>query len=145
MDQTAAKGRQQRPLPTPVVTWKIESLSPTAKRPSGLTAIGAALGVIGGVVLWQGTAPKTSAVVQTLEETAAAATGVLPADGMLVTGSLPTIHHIDPATCTSLALDREKNRTLRRPCPPNGIALRLDGGMQREDLAILARDLTAPD
>lgn len=142
MDRTAAKGSQQQPLPASAVTWKIEPLSPTAKRPSAVMAVGAALGLVGSVVLWQGTASTLSDAEQT---TAVDIAGALPADGMLVTGSLPTIHHIDPATCTSLALDRKKNRTLRRPCPPDGIALRLDGGMQREDLAILASDFTSPE
>ena len=145
MDRTAAKGRQQQSLPAPTVTWKIEALSPTAKRPSAVTAIGAALGVIGGVVLWQSTTSQPSDPVQISEETATAVVGALPADEMLMTGSLPTIHHIDPATCTSLALDRGNNRTLRRPCPPDGTALRLDGDMLREDLAILATDFTSPD
>jgi len=145
MDRTAAKGSQQQALPAPAVIWKIEPLSPTVKRPSAIAAIGAALGVIGGVVLWHSMASQRPDMPQTPEATANTLAAALPADGTLVTGSLPTIHHIDPATCTSLALDRRKNRTLRRPCPPDGIALRLDSGSEREGLAILATDFTSPD
>ena len=144
MDRTAAKGGRQQQLPAPAVTWKIEPLSPEVRHPTAVTAIGAALAVIGGVVLWQGIASQPPDTTQ-ISEVTASMSDALPADGMLVTGSLPTIHHIDPATCTSLALDRKTNRTLRRPCPPDGIALRLDGDMQREDLAILATDFTSPD
>lgn len=58
--------------------------------------------------------------------------------GGIETGSLPSIHLVDPANCTSLELDREANRTVVRPCPSDGLALRLDTGTDREDLAILA-------
>jgi len=58
--------------------------------------------------------------------------------GGIETGSLPTIHRVDPRSCTSLELDRAANRTVVRPCPSNGLALRLDTGTDREDLAVLA-------
>ncbi len=58
----------------------------------------------------------------------------------MVTGSLPTIVHVDPANCTGLELDRQTNRTVVRPCPADGLALRLDNGDAREDLAILAAE-----
>jgi hypothetical protein len=58
------------------------------------------------------------------------------------TGSLPTIHRVDPNACTSLQLDRQSNRTVERPCPAGGLALRLDGGDDREDLAVLVGDDT---
>lgn len=58
--------------------------------------------------------------------------------GGIETGSLPSIHLVDPASCTSLELDRQANRTVVRPCPSDGLALRLDAGNDREDLAVLA-------
>src|SRR5665647_2022752 len=61
-----------------------------------------------------------------------------PDAGTLETGSLPTIYLVEPASCTSLELDRPSNRTIVRPCPAGGLALRLDSGNDREDLAVLA-------
>lgn len=62
-----------------------------------------------------------------------------PLDGNAIeTGSLPTILRIDPARCISLELDRLSNRTAARPCPPDGLALRLESGGERGDLAVLA-------
>ncbi len=52
------------------------------------------------------------------------------------TGSLPTVYRVDPASCTGLELDRTTNRTVARPCPVDGLALRLDAGNDREDLAV---------
>lgn len=53
---------------------------------------------------------------------------------------LPVIYLIDPASCTALELDRTANRTAVRPCPPEGLALRLEPGGDREDLAVLTRE-----
>jgi len=142
MDGTAAEDSQQPPLPMPAITWKIEPLPTAARRPSAAAVIAAALGVIGGVMLWQGAETRSADAAATSEEIVAGE--AVLAGETLVTGSLPTIYHVDPATCTSLALDREANRTLRRPCPRDGIALRLDTGMEREDLAILAAGQSAP-
>jgi len=50
---------------------------------------------------------------------------------------LPTVYLIDPANCTALALDRPSNRTEQTPCPDGGLALRLEPGSEREDLAVL--------
>jgi hypothetical protein len=57
-------------------------------------------------------------------------------DDFIVTGSLPSVYRVDPASCTSLELDRQSNRTVVRPCPGDGLALRLDAGNDREDLAL---------
>ncbi|MDP1909685.1 MAG: hypothetical protein Q8K85_15410 [Hyphomicrobium sp.] len=57
-------------------------------------------------------------------------------DGAIVTGSLPSVYRVNPASCTSLELDRQSNRTVVRPCPGDGLALRLDAGNDREDLAL---------
>ena len=56
---------------------------------------------------------------------------------------LPTIYLIDPANCTALLLDRGTNRTVVRPCPSNGLALRLEPVGGREDLAGLASSTLA--
>jgi hypothetical protein len=48
--------------------------------------------------------------------------------------TLPTIYLIDPANCTALALDRGSNKTVVRPCPKEGLALRLEPPGEREDL-----------
>ena len=49
---------------------------------------------------------------------------------------LPTIYLIDPASCTALAIDRPSNSTVVRPCPKEGLALRLEPPGEREDLTI---------
>ena len=53
-------------------------------------------------------------------------------------GSLPSIHHVDQARCTSLALDRSTNRILAGRCPVDGLTLRLEGDSDRGDLPRLA-------
>jgi len=52
---------------------------------------------------------------------------------------LPIIYLVDPASCTALELDRSANRTAVRPCPRQGLALRLESSGDREDLALLTR------
>ena len=54
------------------------------------------------------------------------------------TGSLPSIHRVDQARCTSLALDRIANRTSAGRCPDDGLALRLEGDSDRGDLPRVA-------
>jgi hypothetical protein len=49
--------------------------------------------------------------------------------------SLPTIHLVDPVNCTALILDRKTNSTEMRPCPQEGLALRLEPDGERESLA----------
>ena len=66
----------------------------------------------------------------------AAALSPAQQDNSIVTGSLPIVYRVDPASCTSLELDRQSNRTVVRPCPGDGLALRLDAGNDREDLAL---------
>jgi hypothetical protein len=65
-----------------------------------------------------------------------AALSLVQQDDPIVTGSLPSVYRVDPASCTSLELDRQANRTVVRPCPGDGLALRLDAGNDREDLAL---------
>lgn len=54
------------------------------------------------------------------------------------TGSLPTIVNIDHTSCVSLELDRLSNHTTPRPCPREGLALRLEPDLGREDIAAIA-------
>ena len=58
------------------------------------------------------------------------------------TGSLPTIHRVDQAHCTSLALDRSANRILAGRCPADGLTLRLEGESDRGDLPLIAGNET---
>jgi hypothetical protein len=53
--------------------------------------------------------------------------------------ALQTVILVDPANCTALALDRQLNRTVVRPCPKSGLALRLERGTARADLANLTQ------
>jgi hypothetical protein len=54
------------------------------------------------------------------------------------TGSVPSIHRVDQARCTSLALDRSANRTLAGRCPADGLTLRLEGDNDRGELPRVA-------
>jgi hypothetical protein len=51
---------------------------------------------------------------------------------------MPTVYLVDATSCTALVLDRLSNRTQQVPCPPSGLALRLEASGTREDLARLA-------
>jgi len=52
----------------------------------------------------------------------------------------PKVVLIDADRCTALALDRRSKLTMARPCPKNGLALRLEPeNGRREDLTVLAR------
>jgi hypothetical protein len=46
---------------------------------------------------------------------------------------------IHPANCSALVLDRALNSTVARPCPPGGLALRLERDGVRDDLANVAQ------
>ena len=63
---------------------------------------------------------------------------VADARAQLQPGESPTIHLIDPRKCTALELDRGTNRTAVRPCPSDGLSLRLEPGRTRADMAALA-------
>jgi hypothetical protein len=62
---------------------------------------------------------------------------VTPARQQPSAAELPTIYLIDPRICTALELDRSANRTAVRPCPSDGLTLRLEPVRDREDLAAL--------
>jgi hypothetical protein len=51
---------------------------------------------------------------------------------------LATVYLVQATNCTALALDRLTKRTQQVPCPPSGLALRLEASGAREDLARLA-------
>jgi hypothetical protein len=107
-------------------------------------ALWATIGFVAGAVFWHAIGFWTFVSDIVFDSTQPAATeemasAPLPADTSdIVTGSLPTILRVDPSRCTSLELDRSSNRTSQRPCPADGIALRLEQGSERGDLALLA-------
>jgi hypothetical protein len=105
----------------------------------GKAALGTAIGFACGAVLWHALGVAGLYVKAPANPTGEAAYALADAGatGPIETGSLPTIHRVDAAACTSLELDRQSNRTVERPCPADGSALRLDNGDAREDLAIL--------
>lgn len=110
----------------------------TVRRPRS-AALGTAIGFACGAVFWHALGIAGLYVKAPANPTGDAAYALADAGGAspLETGSLPTIHRVDPAVCTSLELDRQSNRTVERRCPADGLALRLDNGDDREDLAIL--------
>jgi hypothetical protein len=101
--------------------------------------LGTAFGFACGAVFWHALGIAGLYVKAPANPTGDAAYALADAGGAspIETGSLPTIHRVDPAVCTSLELDRQSNRTVERPCPADGLALRLDNGDAREDLAVL--------
>jgi hypothetical protein len=58
--------------------------------------------------------------------------------------SLPTIYLVDPANCTALILDRKTNSTVMKPCPQEGLALRLEANSERESLAVVGDPAIMP-
>jgi hypothetical protein len=111
-----------------------------ARRPARGAAFGTAIGFACGALVWHALGIAGLYVKAPPHPKGEAAYALADTGGAspLETGSLPTIYRLDPAVCTSLELDRQSNRTVERPCPADGLALRLDSGDDREDLAILA-------
>ena len=110
------------------------------RRTSRGTALWATLGFASAAIFWHGSGLwDVVATLVTNPDSKAAASGRadLAADP-IETGSLPSIHIVDPASCTDLELDRQANRTIMRACPSNGLALRLEAGNDRGDLTALA-------
>ena len=116
----------------------------TVRRPGRGTAFGTAIGFACGAVFWHALGFAGLYVKAPDGPKGGAAYALADTGGAspLETGSLPTIYRLDPAVCTSLELDRQTNRTVERPCPADGLALRLDSGDDREDLAILVDNET---
>ncbi len=112
-----------------------------APRRSGRgTALGTAVGFACGAVFWHALGVAGLSIRAPANPTGESAYALADAGATssIETGSLPTIYRVDPAVCTSLELDRQSNRTVQRPCPAEGLALRLDHGDNRGDLAALA-------
>lgn len=102
-------------------------------------ALWATVGFVFGAVFWHAVGFWTFMSQMMFDGSEAVAAQSRSAAGeQIETGSLPTIVRIDPASCTSLELDRASNRTAVRPCPRDGIALRHEAGSDREDLALVA-------
>jgi hypothetical protein len=99
-------------------------------------ALWATIGFVSGAVLWHGTGVRDFVSVFVMKPVSSGHAS--RAGDPIETGSLPSIHIVDPASCTSLELDRQANRTIVRACPRDGLALRLDAGNDRGDLAALA-------
>jgi len=109
-----------------------------ASRPIRGAALWTSIGFVCGAIFWQAVGVWTLMSEVMLDGGAAAAQQADANEQQLETGSLPTIYHIDPQRCVSLELDRFANRTTQRPCPNEGLALRLESGETREDMTILA-------
>ncbi|MFA5902195.1 MAG: hypothetical protein WC829_24135 [Hyphomicrobium sp.] len=108
-------------------------------------ALWASLGFVCGAVFWHAVGFWTfmsELMFDRAEATVAATYDTSTQPDQIDTGSLPLIYRVDPASCVSLELDRNSNRTAARPCPPDGLALRLNSGEARGDLAILADNRT---
>lgn len=58
--------------------------------------------------------------------------------------TLPTIYLVDPVNCTALILDRKTNSTEMRPCPQQGLALRLEANSERASLAAVSDPTAIP-
>lgn len=58
--------------------------------------------------------------------------------------TLPTIYLVDPVNCTALILHRKTNSTEMRPCPPQGLALRLKANSERASLAAVSDPTAIP-
>jgi hypothetical protein len=103
------------------------------------TALGIAVGFACGAVFWHALGVAGLSIRAPANPTGETAYALADAGAAsaIETGSLPTIYRVDPAVCTSLELDRQSNRTVVRPCPAEGLALRLDHGDDRGDLAAL--------
>jgi hypothetical protein len=116
----------------------------TWRRPARGAATASAIGFACGIVSWHALGFAGLHIKAPANPEGGNAYALADVSGMstLETGSLPSIYRVDPAACTSLELDRQSNRTVERPCPADGLALRLDGGDEREDLAILVGDET---
>jgi hypothetical protein len=96
----------------------------------------AAGGFLGGALFWYavGFWQFVSDVVLDPAPSAAAEMTVVAQPSEI---SPPTIYLVDPANCTALILDRKTNSTVMKPCPQEGLALRLEASSERESLAVV--------
>lgn len=116
-----------KPVDMPVATTAPETAALPAQTPESTMAKPEAA------------ASQTSPVA---EVPAAPATGpALAAASEAPAPNPQTVYMVDPTNCTALELDRPAKRTLVRPCPDGGLALRLESAGRREDMAGLAAKL----
>lgn len=105
-------------------------------------ALWTTVGFVCGAVFWHAVGFWTFMSEMVLNgDAVAAAHEAERSSDLIETGSLPTIYRVDPASCTSLELNRASNTTEIRPCPAEGIALRLDSDETRGDLAVVADNI----
>ena len=97
------------------------------------SALRVTLGIVGGAICCQAVGLPSLVAGMTRDRSGEARAG-----DPIETGSLPSIHRVDQARCTSLALDRSTNRILAGRCPVGGLTLRLEGDSDRGDLPRLA-------
>jgi hypothetical protein len=138
MQEAAMDGQRRALRPAPSAA---SAAAVPPRRAARGAALWATLGFVCGAIFWHAFdfwSYMTDVVLNPPGGDAAVARGPDAGFSGIETGSLPSIHRVDPASCTSLELDREANRTVVRPCPSDGLALRLDPGTDREDLAVLA-------
>jgi hypothetical protein len=111
------------------------SSAPAARRPRYRSALlWCAGGFFAGVLFWYAVGFwrfVSDVVLDSGPQLAPTITAVAQAS----LASLPTIYLVNPANCTALVLDRKTNSTEMRPCPQEGLALRLEPDSERESLA----------
>lgn len=114
-----------------------------AHRPVRGAALFTTVGFIGGAIFWHTVGFWTfMSELMFNSDTATAHQQAVVSTDPIETGSLPTVYTVDPSSCTSLELDRASNQTSLRPCPANGLALRLESDGSRGDLAVLADNIS---
>ena len=104
------------------------------------SALWVTLGIVGGAICCQAVGLPSLVAGMTRDRGGEARPDrhVSDAGAPIESGSLPSIHRVDQARCTSLALDRSTNRILAGRCPVDGLTLRLEGDSDRGDLPRLA-------
>lgn len=108
------------------------------RRPRHGGPLWATLGFACGAVLWH----VTSLGAQDAMPPPSVA-GSLPVTAPPEAGSQTAVYHVAEERCSALVLDRAANRTTLRPCPAEGLALRLEaaGGRADRELAMDAERL----
>jgi hypothetical protein len=125
-----------------VLSGPTRPAAPAPRRSARAPIVWGALGFLGGALFWHavGFWSFMSEIVR--DPAPGARTAIAAAEASPGPASqqaaLPTIYRVDPANCTALALERSTNETVVRPCPAQGLALRLEAEGSREDLAVAA-------
>jgi len=124
-------GLRPAPAPCPEPVANVE-VAPAGRSP-WRAILWATLGFVTGAVFWHVVGFWTFVSDVVLNRPLDAG-GILRAEAPVV--AVPTIYLVDPATCTALMLDRQTNQTVVRPCPQDGLALRLQPEGRRGDLSL---------